>query len=781
MLTTNPQPDEAFIRQVNEAFKNYQSTLALSRSPLANSPLVAPALVRDTVSPTADERGGALRLVLRWAVTRLAPEPPLYPLDTPRPYADPSWRDSRWWRYTILRHRYLEPLHPDEFVEGGRYTETLIALTGIPSGDSFFDERNRAVREVAAWLRQQLSTGSANQTIAQMALQEALTPLQNRSRERQLLALAATFTGIFPRTFLLALAVAEHLPEAESTLAALVADRLLRTDQVASELWLGPSIQSWLYAETPSELRQARHQRVARAYADAGEPLRAAEHWQRAEHWLEAATTLLEATGDLVDEQQVEELYEALARFPARVLPQQQGRAVQLLSSDLALRLGRRDAALTACRQALRLSTTPAEQAPLYRRLGKLYEQRNQRHALAYYQQAAERFGPDDSEMVTLYKDRAWLYILRREWPQAAADLAAALAATPAADATRADILDALASLHRQQGALEQAVGYAQAALALRELNGSPTRLADSFNNLGLLYSAGGDQDHALRAFGEALALYRRMGNAERTATTLLNSGMAHHLAGRLAEAVAAYSECLADAAASGNTLLPVRAHYNLAEALAELGDLTPAAEHWRAAHALSTTAAFDDELRDLEELRQRFPTLGADPRQPDLALQLDADAQVALALATRVGQITPRDLMAAATVSKATATRRLTELVQRGLLRQQGKGRATAYIPVQAGPALPDAPPDGLARRLRTHAAELATYGVAALGQLPADEGRLLVRFARLPDLPSFFALEQRLCAIMGRRIDLLPADLPGPAPERRQIEWIEVTPAVQ
>jgi tetratricopeptide (TPR) repeat protein len=776
MHPTNAQPDEALIRLVNEAFKNYQSTLALSRSPLANSALVAPALVRDAVSPTADERGGALRLVLRWAVTRLAPEPVAYPLDTLRPYSDPTWRDPRWWRYTILRHRYLEPLHPDEFVEGGRYTETLIALTGIPTVDSFFDERNRAVREVAAWLFQQRNTGNANQAIAQMALQEALASLQYRPHERQMLTLAAIFNEVFPRAFLLSLAAAEHMPQAEAILAALIGERLLRTDQAAQELWLGPTIQAYLYAETPPAVRQARHQRAARVYAAAREPLRAAEHWQRAEHWSVAATVLLDARSDLIDEQQSDELLEALARFPAGSLPQSQGRAVQLLAADLALRLGRRDAALTACRAALRLSATPAEQAPLYRRLGKLYEQRNQRHALAYYQQAAERFDLADAELIILYKDRAWLYILRREWASAAADLAAALAATPDGNADRADIFDALASLHRYQGDLEQAVGYAQSALALREVDGSPARLADSFNNLGLLYSAGGEHDHALSAFGEALALYRRMGNVERTATTLLNSGMAHHLAGRLDAAVTAYRECLASVAAGGNTLLPVRAHYNLAEALAELGEPTPAAEHWRAAYALSTAAAFDDELRDLEELRRRFPALAAVHRPVAEPAQLDAEARLIVRLAEQMGRITPRQLMEAAAVSKATATRRLAELTQRGFLRQDGKGRATAYLPVVAEPARVEAPPGNATHPLYAYTAELASYGVTAIGVPPPAGDRLLVRFRALPDLARFFALEQRLSAILGRRIDLQPADLPGIASERAPIAWMHV-----
>ena len=61
--------DTSFTQLVSDALRNYQSTLALSRSDLANSALVTPTLVKDESSPTAEERGHGLRLVLQWAVT----------------------------------------------------------------------------------------------------------------------------------------------------------------------------------------------------------------------------------------------------------------------------------------------------------------------------------------------------------------------------------------------------------------------------------------------------------------------------------------------------------------------------------------------------------------------------------------------------------------------------------------------------------------------------------------------------------------------------------------
>ncbi len=180
----------------------YHSTLALSRSALANSPLVHPTLVKDEASPSAEERGQGLRLVLQWAVNQLAPGPTEYPLGEHRPFDDPTWRDPHWWRYNILRHRYLEPLHPDDFIGGGRYTESLIALTGISSSDAFFDERNRAVRDLADRLRQQLIDGQADRELQRLALQEALLPLGQTISGRQICwDLPRSSTTFFPAAF----------------------------------------------------------------------------------------------------------------------------------------------------------------------------------------------------------------------------------------------------------------------------------------------------------------------------------------------------------------------------------------------------------------------------------------------------------------------------------------------------------------------------------------------------------------------------------------------------
>lgn len=777
----------ALVRWVNLAFKQYHSVFALSRLPLANAAVIAPALVLDPVSPTADERGQALRLVLRWAVTQLAPGPIPYPLGDYRPLDDPTWRDPLWWRYNILTYRYLNPLHPDDFIDGGRFTETLLSLTGIPTADTFFQERNRAIREVAERLRQQMGDGAANETLRQMALDEIYRPLQANPAAHALLGIATTFDDVFPRQLLLQMAHNEHLTGVEAALAYLCSQRFLLTGDNGAALWISPILRGYVYTHQTVADRQRRHRQVARYFEEQGEPLAAAVHCQRAGQWPQAAEILLAASESLITELQLEELREALLKFRAETLSPGQWREIQIVLVDLYRRTGQRQEALTACRRALKGINEPRHQARLYRRLGKLYEMHNQLHALAYYQQAAERFTADDTEFLDLLKDRAWLYILRKEWHKAQNDLSLALAhAGQDAVEARADIYDALASLHRHQKQYEPALTYAQQALVLREETGDLLRVAKGLGNLGLLYQETHDYHNAIAAHEEAMSVYQRLGNQELTATALLNIGMAYHLDGRLSLAIDSYNRSLALCQQIGYPLVEVKARSNLAEAWAQRGVRPEAERHWQAGYTLSIRSGFEDQIQYFEDLRQAFPILtGVEARPAALdsetttasLLVLDAEAQAALSRAEREGRVTTRDLMEETGVSKATATRRLTDMVDGGYLLRHGQGRGTYYTlpPTDtAGLASPDlarrrefagdeTPGDleGLRHDLLSLSGRLhEVYRVDALGIVTAQQPRqhLRAHFYEMPTVEQFFELEAFLSEQAGCAIDLKP-----------------------
>lgn len=814
--------DAPLIEQVNDAYKNYGSILALSRSPLATSPLVTPALVLDPLTPTPEERGRGLQLALRWALAQLAPDTPRYPLGEFRPLDDPTWRDPAWWRYNILRHRYVEPLHPDDFVDSGRYTETLLALTGIPTADTLFDVRNRAIRAAAAALEQLQTSQAAQDDLQQQALAMVCAPLMRQPELRALLGIAAVLDDVFPRALLLTLANAENVRTPDAVLDALIQGRFVLTGDAGASLWMAPALRAYIYHREERARLRVRHERVADYFASRNLTLDAAQHLRLAERWEAAADLLLARIAELTRDLPSATVRAEVTALLTGRLQAGQRRQLQVWLSDLYAAAGETDAAIDACRAALKAAHTPGEQGAIFRRMGKLYEMRNQLHALAYYRQAEEVLEEGDAELVTLLKDRGWLHIHRRAWDEADADLRRALALAPSvAIGARADVLDALAALHRYQHDLPAAIRCAQEALALREQSGDLLRVAKSLGNLGLLYTATGEHAHAVTAHEEARTVAQRLGNPELAATATLNIGLAHHLAGDRMQAVEVYRISLAQAREINYVLVELRALSNLAEALAELGELEAAQRYWLQGVELARREEFDDERAYLQELAERFGFRKTDARhasnapdavslasapvdlQPAVDL-LSAEDALALDLAQREGKVTPRRLMEVAHLSKATATRRLTALVAAGLLTPVGRGRGTSYVMgrlressikrrLEIGdwknrdseaamrddlrtpnPQSPIAnlpisqshiPPISLSNTLCTR------YGILAVGRV-IDAPILVLRFAQLPDLLPFLTLQAEVRQEVGEAIEVLPIEALAPD---RVVAWFE------
>lgn len=780
------QVDGAFVTQVGEAFKNCASILALSRSALAHGPLVAPALVLDDLSPTLDERGQALKLALQWAVEQLAPEPASYPFGEDRAFDDPSWRDPHWWRYNILRHRYLEPLAPDQFVEGGRFTETLLALTGMPSVDVYYDERARAMREAAQWMQRQIHEGTGSDRIQGLALAAVYTPLRDHRPAETLLGIATVFDGVFPTAWLMALASEEGLFRPAEVLDLLVARRCLHLGDGATSAWMSPALRKYVLQRQLAEVQQRRHRLAARLALEGARPLSAARHALGAGSAQQAAQVLLALDEDERAENGGEVIQLARAIQQGDLLPSQ-GRELNLMLAELYQLSGQMDEAMAAYRDALKGASGLSEQALIYRRLGKLYEQQNQQQAFTYYQMALDRLTANDPELAAVYKERGWLRILRREWDEGESDLLHALEVLPVdAHQLRADVLDAFSSLRRGQSDYVAALEFARRALALREQAGDLMRVGKSFNSLGILYRMMGDFPNAIHAYGEARTICEKLDNQGLIATALLNIGTAHHFAEELDEAVNYYRQCLTLAEEVGLPLTEVRARANLCEALMDLGREAEARRHWRAGYALSMQSGFDDEIAYLLELSQRYPLLQNELAFMPVAIAngatweggnafvvgqwgaLDAGAPVtqidevetaALEIAQRDGRVSAASLMELGHVSKATATRKLARMVEAGLLFKQGQGRSTFYSRAHSVPAVQIAGDlAGLQMRLDAllpryvQKYNLERLEAKMLAQSIGAGGETTVRydvrpvFRRLPDLQSFFDLEHSL-----------------------------------
>ena len=114
--------------------------------------------------------------------------------------------------------------------------------------------------------------------------------------------------------------------------------------------------------------------------------------------------------------------------------------------------------------------------------------------------------------------------------------------------------------------------------------------------------------------------------------------------------------------------------------------------------------------------------------------------------------------------MSKATATRRLAQLATQGLLTRHGSGRGTYYTVAQSisGAEAP-ANKHTLLSQLRERQAELtAGFDIISIEPIGAQHPHvrldLRVRFATVPDLFAFFALERRIATALGVEVKLIP-----------------------
>jgi tetratricopeptide (TPR) repeat protein len=567
---------------------------------------------------------------------------------------------------------------------------------------------------------------------------------------------------------------------------------------------MGPALQRYIYARCDDAERRMRHGRIARALEKDGEALTAARHYRLSNQPVQAAELLLNALKQATAEVRVDNLLLEIQALSKAKVPTDLRYRLTTWAADLYRTGGDHERAIAACRTALQQSNGRVQQGQIYRRLAKLYEQRNQSHALTYYRQALDRLDPEDTEIAELLKDRGWLHLLRRDWAAAEQDLTAALARRSPDDVQlEADIYDALSSLARRQRDFAWATEHARTALSLRESHGDRLGVAKSLGNLGLIYNDQGDYAHAIAAFEEAAATYDRLGNRELSLTARLNVGLAQHLGGSLDSAISTYQRCLAEGQELGNQLAVVMTHSNLAEAFAQQGTAAAARRHWLDGFALSKHHGLDDETEYYVELSVRFEALAELPKRvqhvvaddpPAPALNhnplpstnsaarlstpagLDPAEKAAWKVAQDAGSVTAKDVMEAAQVSKPTATRKLAGLVERSLLRKEGQGRGTRYVPV----AVLDAPSSLLAQRLATERTFLAqTHGVTALAvaspepDLPTSV-RLIARFEPLPDLHAFFALEKELAILCATPLRLLPESAIAPGTGSEQLQWL-------
>ena len=117
--------------------------------------------------------------------------------------------------------------------------------------------------------------------------------------------------------------------------------------------------------------------------------MRAAWHLTMAGKLNDAAGLLLRASETLSTEGQLDDLVDGFSAFSEKQVYPGRWYQVQTCLGDLHQRPGNPRVAIASYRKALQSVPDPAQQARIYRRMGKLYEDENQLRALGYYHSAA--------------------------------------------------------------------------------------------------------------------------------------------------------------------------------------------------------------------------------------------------------------------------------------------------------------------------------------------------------------------------------------------------------
>jgi predicted HTH transcriptional regulator len=114
---------------------------------------------------------------------------------------------------------------------------------------------------------------------------------------------------------------------------------------------------------------------------------------------------------------------------------------------------------------------------------------------------------------------------------------------------------------------------------------------------------------------------------------------------------------------------------YDLAEVYAITHQATLGQNHYRLGVQLATNLGHEKLQQDLAELAQQYPLLATPP------MALTERQQQVLDYVREHGKITNRDYRELTGISQKQAVRDLSDLVEKGLLREDGQGRARRYV----------------------------------------------------------------------------------------------------
>ncbi|HEY90143.1 MAG TPA: tetratricopeptide repeat protein [Thermoflexia bacterium] len=654
LLTRSPAQ---FTELVGTAFKLRREghVIALAASPLAQSALVdAGFLSGEPVS--ADARGRSLQSLLRWGVDKL------------RPGGQHSWTALNWRPYNVLRGFYIQGLRVAELSE-------RMAI----ADQTLYKIRPSAIAAAAAVLRQELRHPQFAQERKNYALADRYQSCS--PPEQLLLRIAVIFERPVSYRWLhhLAQQRQKKTKDIQPHLHNLSQEQLLLSSRAGSDFLVHPDMRSYLLLQLKFGERQLWHREAGRLYRDEKRAFLAAVHHLRQGREFEAAAQIIMFHyQEIVDNLEVDELAELLAKFRrAELKTVDHWATLNIIAGRVAEWQGKLDVALEKYREGLQARNIAIKAEAFYHR-GKAFENLDTDEAQVHYQQGIELLERADVHnplLVTIYIHRAWIFIQNRpDLERAAIDLQRAQQAVQYSDReNRADLYNAWGELEFRRDKLAQATAYRlQAWMIANELQDVERMLKFEYN-LGLDYAYQNQYDKALSHFKNGKTLAVKSGNQNTTGAYNKGIGQCYYFMGEYQEAIHYGLLAYHNFVETDSQKHQSHTCHDLAEAYGMSGDIESGRRYFMI--GLQFAQLLEDELlvQDFKRLEREHPTL-------NLYSDLNERQKAAIDYVKQHKSIANRRYRDLTEISQKQAVRDLRELVKRQIFVKVGDGRATRY-----------------------------------------------------------------------------------------------------
>jgi len=244
-------------------------------------------------------------------------------------------------------------------------------------------------------------------------------------------------------------------------------------------------------------------------------------------------------------------------------------------------------------------TTEPSDLAAVLRSLGDVSDRAGLYEDAAQAYRAARRLVAGDplAEARLLHKegiirDRSGRYALAMSWYRRGLRALEGIQGDPEAAAIRAQLSVWYAAARRQQGRVDEAIRWCEAAIKEAEASGDKEALAHAYRLLDWIYTETGDPKSE-RFRRQALSLYEEVGDLAGLADVLNQLGMDAYFEGDWNASIDYYRRCQEAAEKIGDVVTTAVAINNIAELYSDQGRLDEAEAMFRDARRIWEAARF--------------------------------------------------------------------------------------------------------------------------------------------------------------------------------------------